>query len=129
MNTIKNTLTITACILLLTAGQAALADTSNVGPSLEVPGGSATGQAGAPGVYPSDEITVSYADLNLQSEEDVRALYSLLQRASKQVCGGGAMTHSRSAIMKSSRLRCYRKTLTNAVNNIGNENLARLHAG
>ena len=123
MNTIKNTLIITAWILLLTAGQAAL------GESVEIPGGSSTGQAGGPGVFPTDGVIVSYGHLDLGSEDNVRELYSLLQRATKQVCGGGATSHSRSSIMKSSRLRCYRKTLTQAVNNIDNEILTRIHAG
>ena len=123
MNITKSTLAITACTLLLTAGQTALAESAQI---LE---GSASGQAGAPAHFPSDSITVSYADLDLASEESVQVLYRRLQRASRQACGGGAMSHSRSIIMKSSRLRCYRQLLTDAIASIDNENLTRYHAG
>ncbi len=75
------------------------------------------------------KATVSYVDLNLENEEGVRVLYRRLQRASKEVCGGGSLRHSRSIIMKSSRLQCYRETLSNAVDNIDNEDLTRIHAG
>jgi UrcA family protein len=75
------------------------------------------------------KTTVSYADLNLANEESVRVLYRRLKRASKEACGGGSLRHSRSIIMKSSRLQCYRETLSNAVDKIDNENLTRIHAG
>ena len=95
----------------------------------EVLGGPAIGPTGIPSSYESTGATVSFADLNLENEEDVREAYRLLQRASKEVCGGGALLQGRSVIMKSSRLRCYRKSLANAVNNIDNENLTRIHTG
>ena len=85
--------------------------------------------AGTPSYIEDDEIAVSYADLNLESEESVRVLYRRLKRASKEACGGGSLRHSRSIIMKSSRLQCYRETLSNAVDNIDNEDLTRIHAG
>jgi len=75
------------------------------------------------------KAVVSYADLNLENEESVRVLYRRLKRASKEACGGGSLRHSRSIIMKSSRLQCYRETLSNAVDNIDNEDLTRIHAG
>ncbi len=77
----------------------------------------------------TNKATVSYADLNLENEEGVRVLYRRLKRASKEACGGGSLRHSRSIIMKSSRLQCYRETLSNAVDNIDNEDLTRIHAG
>jgi UrcA family protein len=132
MNIIKSTLTIAACALLLTAGQAAFAEpaaTSGISPSAVVLVSSAIGQTGTPSSFESTRITVSYADLNLGSDEDVRVLYRLLQRASKEACSGGTLLHRRSVIMKSSRLRCYRKSLASAVNKINNENLTRFHAG
>ena len=75
------------------------------------------------------KAVVSYAGLNLENEESVRVLYRRLKRASKEACGGGSLRHSRSIIMKSSRLQCYRETLSNAVDKIDNENLTRIHAG
>ncbi len=75
------------------------------------------------------KASVSYADLNLESEEGARVLYRRLQRASKEVCGGGSLKHGRSIIMKSSRLQCYREKLSNAVDKIDNKDLTRIHAG
>ncbi len=75
------------------------------------------------------KASVSYADLNLENEEGVRVLYQRLKRASKGACGGGSLRHGGSIIMKSSRLQCYRETLSNAVDKFENEDLTRIHAG
>ncbi len=81
-------------------------------------------------IYIEDgKVSVSYADLNLENEQSVRVLYGRLQRASKEVCGSGSLRHGGSVIMKSSGVRCYRKTLSNAVDKIDNEDLSRIHAG
>jgi len=85
--------------------------------------------AGTISYFDDGKAVVSYADLNLENEESVRVLYRRLKRASKEACGGGSLRHSRSIIMKSSRLQCYRETLSNAVDNIDNEDLTRIHAG
>lgn len=63
------------------------------------------------------EITVSYADLNLDSDAGVKALYGRLQQASRGVCGAtsGGITET------IERLRidqCYRETLADAVEKI-----------
>ncbi len=92
-------------------------------------GGPAVVLAGTHSYIEDAKATVSYADLNLENEESVRVLYRRLKRASKEACGGGSLRHSRSVIMKSSRLQCYRETLSNAVDNIDNEDLTRIHAG
>ena len=91
--------------------------------------GPATVLAGTISYFDDGKAAVSYADLNLENEESVRVLYRRLKRASKEACGGGSLRHSRSIIMKSSRLQCYRETLSNAVDKIDNENLTRIHAG
>ena len=91
--------------------------------------GPATVLAGTISYFDDGKAAVSYADLNLENEESVRVLYRRLKRASKEACGGGSLRHSRSIIMKSSRLQCYRETLSNAVDNIDNEDLTRIHAG
>ena len=92
-------------------------------------GGPATVLADTISYFDDGKAAVSYADLNLENEESVRVLYRRLKRASKEACGGGSLRHSRSIIMKSSRLQCYRETLSNAVDNIDNEDLTRIHAG
>ena len=85
--------------------------------------------AGTISYFDDGKAAVSYADLNLENEESVRVLYRRLKRASKEACGGGSLRHSRSIIMKSSRLQCYRETLSNAVDKFDNDDLTRIHAG
>ncbi len=92
-------------------------------------GGPAVVLASTPSNFEDAEVVVSYADLNLENEEGVRVLYQRLQYASKKACGGGSLRHGGSIIMKSSRLQCYRDTLSNAVDNFDNEDLSRIHAG
>ncbi len=77
-----------------------------------------------------DKVTVSYTDLNLENEEDVRVLYRSLKRAVKEVCGirprkiyGSSVYH----IWESQR--CYRATLSNSVDKFDNDDLTRIHAG
>ncbi len=78
------------------------------------------------------KATVSYADLNLESEEDVQELYRRLQYASKEVCNVASPQTADSYVMKLVRQqatqRCYREALSNAVDNFDNENLTRIHA-
>ncbi len=92
-------------------------------------GGRAVVLASTPSNFEDAEAIVSYADLNLENEEGVRVLYQRLQYASKEVCGGGSLRHGGSIIMKSTRLQCYRETLSDAVDNFDNEDLSRIHAG
>ena len=97
---------------------------------------------GAPAVVLADtpsyvqhaKATVSYADLNLGTEEGVRELYHRLQYASKELCVVTASPKiSKSIITEPSRRRatrqCYRDTLSKAVDNFDNEDLTRVHAG
>ena len=74
------------------------------------------------------ETTVSYADLNLESEAGTRVLYGRLQRASRQVCDVTAAGSSGS-IQRLHADQCYRETLAEAVEEIENEDLTRIHAG
>ncbi len=76
------------------------------------------------------KASVSYADLNLESEEGVRVLYRRLKRASQKVCGirpkkiyGSSVYH-----MWESQ-RCYRATLSHSVDKVDNDDLTRMHAG
>ena len=67
---------------------------------------------------------VSYADLNLDSEEGVQELYVRLRHASRKVCG---VTSPMSFGTMAWRA-CYRNTLTNVVDKFNNRNLVRIHA-
>ena len=131
MNMINKTLTIAASTLLLTAVQTTHADSLGE-PFTDTTAEAFAGPAITLAVTPnSDSVmaTVSYTEENLESEEGVREFYKLLQRASKNVCSGETLQHRRNVIMKSSQLRCYRQSLSNAVSEIDNESLTSFHSG
>ncbi len=82
-----------------------------------------------------DKASVSYADLNLESEEGVRVLYRRLKRASKELCSATPPRSARSLpnyyypyFGKETR-QCYREALSNAVDKFENDDLTRIHAG
>ncbi len=81
------------------------------------------------------KASVSYADLNLESEEGVRVLYRRLKRASKELCSD-APPRVAGSVPKIYQLsngvetrQCYREALSNAVDKFDNEDLTRSHAG
>ncbi len=97
---------------------------------------------GGPAVVLADTISyvevgkasVSYADLNLESEEGVRVLYRRLKRASRELCSAtppriaGSLPnihHSSNGLER----QCYLEALSYAVDNFDNDDLTRLHAG
>ncbi len=73
-------------------------------------------------------ITVSYADLNLENEEGAKALYRRLQNASKKACGSTA-GQSSGIIGRVHFDQCYRETLADLVEKVDSANLTRVHAG
>ncbi len=75
------------------------------------------------------KATVSYADLNLENEKSVRVLYQRLQQASREVCSPKSLKNIRSPFVNYESSACYRHTLSNAVDNIDNKDLTRIHAG
>ncbi len=72
----------------------------------------------------TNNAAVSYADLNLENEEDVQVLYRRLQRASKKVC-----SYTKRYFLPQVRVACYRGTLAEAVEKFDNVDLIRIHAG
>ena len=94
-------------------------------------GGPAVVLAGTNPFYesPSPKATVSYADLNLESEEGVRVLYQRLQYASREVCSPWALKIIRSPFVRYKTRSCYRHALSDAVDKVDNEDLTRIHAG
>jgi len=81
------------------------------------------------------KASVSYADLNLESEEGVRVLYQRLQRASRNLCSAtppqvaGSLPNVYLFGNTQEIRQCYREALSNAVDKIDNEDLTRVHAG
>ena len=90
-------------------------------------GGTAVVLADTPSYIEDAKATVSYADLNLENEESVRVLYRRLQRASKEVCGVTSRLIAGSIGHFQGTKRCYRETLSNAVDKFENEDLTRIH--
>ncbi len=80
---------------------------------------------------------VSYADLNLESEEGVRVLYRRLKRASNNLCSATPPKIAGSisipivyvAIYGRETRQCYHEALSNAVATVDNADLTRIHAG
>ncbi len=97
--------------------------------------GPAVVQADTISYFEVGKASVSYADLNLESEEGVRVLYRRLKRASNKVCSATSLKIAGSVpIIFQQRgaletRQCYRETLSNAVDKIDNEDLTRIHAG
>jgi len=81
------------------------------------------------------QASVSYADLDLESEESVRVLYRRLKRASKELCSdaptkiAGSLPNIYQLSNGVENRQCYREALSNAVDKIDNEDLTRIHAG
>ena len=92
-------------------------------------GGPAVVLADTPSYIEDAKATVSYADLNLESEEGVRALYRRLQYASSEVCSIASPKIARSMFAQYQTRACYRETLANAVDKFDNDDLTRIHAG
>ena len=77
----------------------------------------------------TNKCTVSYADLNLENEEGVRVLYGRLQHASTEMCDMASIGMPGYLYLQSEARQCYRDSLSNAVDEIDNEILFRIHAG
>ncbi len=85
--------------------------------------------AGTPGDFQGAKVTVSYADLNLETEKGVQTLYRRLQRASKEVSGFKSLRKVGSLRRMQETRQYYRETLSNAVESFNNEQLSEIHAG
>ena len=70
------------------------------------------------------KTTVSYADLSLEREEDVRELYRRLQYTSRKVCRAAWPGIAGPSV----RRACYQDTLSYVVDKFDNEDIARIHA-
>jgi len=80
--------------------------------------------------FDDDKVAVSYADLNFENEESVRVLYRRLKRASKKICGiSPRKIYGSSVYHMWESQRCYKATLSNAVDKFDNNDLTRIHAG
>ena len=101
-------------------------------------GGPAVVLADTTSYFEVGKASVSYADLNLESEEGVRVLYRRLKRASKELCSatppriaGSVPNYYQHSKYHNGEAtgQCYREALSNAVEKFDNDDLTRIHAG
>ena len=85
--------------------------------------------AASPSQIEDVSITVSYEDLNVDTDAGVKALYRRLQRAAVTVCNSRQEATLGSRLHATDSRRCYAEALTSAVENIGNDALDEIHAG
>ena len=84
--------------------------------------------AGTPSYFEDTEITVSYADLNLNTEKGVQTLYRRLKRASKEVSGITSLRTVGSVRRVQEARQQYNESLSNAVESFNNERLSEIHS-
>ena len=87
------------------------------------------GMAAAPGQSEDVSVTVSYSDLNIQSEAGARVLYARLKRATEEVCGLESYVANKSLAETSHARACVRETLEASVEKIDSDALAEIHSG
>ncbi len=92
-------------------------------------GGPAVVLAGTSSDFEDAKVTVSYADLNLETKKGVQTLYRRLKRASKEVSGFTSFGRLGSAGLMLKAQQSYRNALSSAVEKIDNERLSEIHAG
>lgn len=87
----------------------------------------AVASAGPDSELKGKSVKVSYADLNLEKEAGAKVLYRRLQQASKQACGVESLQVAGSVRLITEMNRCYRDTLSAAVQEINSSELTRIH--
>ena len=85
------------------------------------------GVAASPNKIDEDSITVSFADINVESAAGARTLYARLQNASEKYCGVESYTTIRSLSALDDARACYTETLSAMVEKFDSAELSRLH--
>ena len=80
------------------------------------------GFAGTPGQFEDAAVTVTYEDLNIQSEAGAKVLYSRLKRASAKACNVESLSEHGSVDRARDAKVCYHEALTAAVESIDSTN-------
>jgi UrcA family protein len=73
-----------------------------------------------------DDVVVHFADLDLDSADGAKALYTRLSVAAERACGNEPSMHELKAIMHFQD--CYDRTLEQAVDDVSNPVVQTLHA-
>ncbi|MDH3758120.1 MAG: UrcA family protein [Gammaproteobacteria bacterium] len=85
------------------------------------------GLAAAPSEIGIDYMSVSYSDLNINSQRGAKTLYGRLQKASEEFCGVESYTVVRSLKAHADAKTCYEETLSSAVDKIDSRTLKEMH--
>ena len=72
-------------------------------------------------------MKVSYADLNVNNEKDAKVLYRRLKQASKYVCDYRRLNVAGSVGRMADLERCYTEALADAVDQIDNDWVTKIH--
>ena len=78
--------------------------------------------------HEAEEVSVSFADLNIQNEAGARVLYARLKQASKRVCHLDAHSITGTLIRSTESQECYVETLDSAVAKIDSAALRKIHS-
>ncbi len=85
--------------------------------------------AASPSSIDDARVSVSFADLNINSEAGARTLYRRLRQASASVCNRDSLRELGSLAAVAKAEACYTETLDEAVAKIGSEALRKVHSG
>jgi len=83
--------------------------------------------AAAPSQFEDVSVKVSYSDLNIDSIEGARVLYSRLQRATRQACNVQSLKVVGSVRAHAKTLQCYEEALKSAVQRVDSDTLTSIH--
>ena len=84
--------------------------------------------AGAPSQFEDFKFSVTYADLDIESEAGARVLYTRLKRAAETACDVRSWREVGSLRRVSQTKQCYDAALNTAVERIDSDELTRIHA-
>ena len=72
-------------------------------------------------------VKVSYADLNVEKQAGAKALYRRLQQASRQACDYQSLRDAGSLRRAMLTKKCYRESLSSAVEELDNDLVSQIH--
>ncbi|MDX1508234.1 MAG: UrcA family protein [Woeseiaceae bacterium] len=84
--------------------------------------------ASAPSQIDVAQVSVSFADLNIQNEAGARVLYARLKQASEKVCSVEPYREAGSLSKTAEAEQCYADALDKAVSRIDSDALKKIHS-
>jgi UrcA family protein len=84
--------------------------------------------AAAQDKFENDVVSITFADLNIESNAGAKALYARLKQASKAVCGEDSYREAGSLSRLAESKECFTNTLDEAVTAIDSDALKAIHS-